>query len=54
MKRGGGLHPTGPDCWPPTMRPRVTPGELIAAGVTCLSRLEGVPPCARPLFWAEP
>ena len=47
MKRGGGLHPARPDCWPPTKRPRVTPGGLIAAGVTCLSRREGVPPCLR-------
>ena len=47
MRRGGGLHPARPDCWPPTKRPRATPGGLIAAGVTCLSRLEGVPPCLR-------
>ena len=47
MKRGGGLHPARPDCWPPTERPRATPGGLIAAGVTCLSRREGVPPCLR-------
>ena len=45
MKRGGGLHPARPDCWPPTKRPRATPGGLIAASVTCLSRREGVPPC---------
>ena len=45
MKRGGGLHPAKPDCWAPTKRPRATPGGLIAAGVTCLSRREGVPPC---------
>ena len=47
MKRGGGLQPARPDCWPPTKRPRATPGGLIAASVTCLSRLEGVPPCLR-------
>ena len=47
MKRGGGLHPARPDCWPPTKRPRATPGGLIAASVTCLSRREGVPPCLR-------
>ena len=47
MRRGGGLHPARPDCWPPTKRPRATPGGLIAAGVTCLSRREGVPPCLR-------
>ena len=45
MKRGGGLHPARPDCWPPTKRPRATPGGLLAASVTCLSRREGVPPC---------
>ena len=44
MKRGGGLHLARPDCWPPTKRPRATPEGLIAAGVTCLSRREGVPP----------
>ena len=47
MKKGGGLHHARPDCWPPTKRPRATPGGLIAAGVTCLSRREGVPPCLR-------
>ena len=47
MKRGGGLLPARPDCWPPTERPRATPGGLIAASVTCLSRQEGVPPCLR-------
>ena len=47
VKRGGGLHPARPDCWPPTKRPRATPGGLIAASVTCLSRREGVPPCLR-------
>ena len=47
MKRGGGLHSATPDCWPPTKRPRATPGGLIAAGVTCLSRQEGVPPRLR-------
>ena len=47
MKRGGGLLPARPDCWPPSKRPRATPGGLIAASVTCLSRREGVPPCLR-------
>ena len=47
MKRGGGLHPARPDCWPPTKRPWETPGGLIAAGVTCPRA------CARPLLWAE-
>ena len=47
MKRGGGLLPARTDCWPPTKRPRATPGGLIAASVTCLSRREGVPPCLR-------
>ena len=47
MKRGGGLLPARPDCRPPTKRPRATPGGLIAASVTCLSRREGVPPCLR-------
>ena len=47
MKRGGGLHPARPDFWPPTKRPRATPGGLIAAWVTCLSRREGGPPCLR-------
>ena len=47
MKRGGGLLPARPDCWPPTKRPRAVPGGLIAASVTCLSRREGVPPCLR-------
>ena len=47
MKRGGGLHPARPDCWPPTKWPRAIPGGLIAAGVTCLSRREGVPLCLR-------
>ena len=47
MKRGGGLHPARPDCWPPTKRPRATLGGLIAASVTCLSRREGLPPCLR-------
>ena len=47
MKMGGGLLPARPDCWPPTKRPRATPGGLIAASVTCLSRREGVPPCLR-------
>ena len=45
MKRGGGLHPARPDWWPPTKEPRATPGVLIAASVTCLSRQDGVPPC---------
>ena len=30
MKRGGGLLSARPDCWPPTKRPRATPGGLIA------------------------
>ena len=47
MKRGGGLLPARPVCWPPTKRPRATPGGLIAASVTCLSRREGVPSCLR-------
>ena len=47
MKRGGGLHPARPDFWPPTKRPRASPGGLIAASVTCLSRREGGPPCLR-------
>ena len=47
MKRRGGLHPARPYCWPPTKRPRATPGGLIAAGVRCLSRQEGVLPCLR-------
>ena len=47
MKRGGGLHPATPVRLPPTKRPGATPGGLIAAGVTCLSRREGVPPCLR-------
>ena len=47
MKRAGGLHPARPDCWPPTKRPGATPGGLIAASVTCLSRREGVSPCLR-------
>ena len=47
VKRGGGLLPARPDCWPPTKRPRASPGGLFAASVTCLSRQEGVPPCLR-------
>ena len=47
MKRGGGLHPARPDWWPPTKRPQATPGGLIAASVTNLPRLEGVPRCLR-------
>ena len=47
MKRGGGLHPARPDCWPPTKRPRATPVGLIAASVTCLSGREGVFLCLR-------
>ena len=39
MKGGGDLHPAGPDWWSPTKRPRATPGGLIAASVTYLSRL---------------
>ena len=54
MKRGGGLHPARPDWLPPTERPRATPGGLIAASVTCLSRGRvGPRACARPLLWAE-
>ena len=47
MKRGGGLHPARPNWSSPTKRPQATPGGLIAASVTCLSRQEGVPPCLR-------
>ena len=45
MKRGGGLHPARPEWWPPTKRPQATPGGLITASVTYLSRQEGVLPC---------
>ena len=45
MKRGSILHLARPDWWPPTKRPWATPGELVAASVTCLSRQEAVPPC---------
>ena len=47
MKRGGDLHPARPDWWPPTKRPWATPGGLIAASMTYLSRQEGVPPGLR-------
>ena len=47
MKRGGDLCPARPDWWPPTKRPRATPGGLFAASVTCLSSREGAPPCLR-------
>ena len=47
VKRGGGLHPARPDCWLPTKGPWATPGGLFTAGVKCLSRREGVPPCLR-------
>ena len=47
MKRGGGLHPARPYWWPPTKRPRATPGGLIAASVMNVSRREGVFPCLR-------
>ena len=47
LRRRGGLHPARPDWWPPKKRPWTTPGGLIAASVTCLSRREGVPPCLR-------
>ena len=47
MKRGGGLHPARPDWWTPTKRPRATPGGLITASGTYLSRREGVHPCFR-------
>ena len=46
MKGGGDLHPARPDWWPPTKRPRATPGGLFAASATCLSR-QVVPPCLR-------
>ena len=53
--RGGGLHPTRPDWWPPTKRPRATPGGLIAASVTaCHAGRVGPRACARPLLCAEP
>ena len=45
LKRGGDLHPARPDLWPPTKRPWAARGGLIVAGVTHLSRREGVPPC---------
>ena len=56
MKRGGGLHPARPDWWSPTKQPRASPGGLIAATPTCLSRQEGVPPCLRtsPAFGRNP
>ena len=38
MKRGGGLHPSRPDCWPPTKQPRPKPGGLMADGVRNVSR----------------
>ena len=33
MKRGGSLHPTRPNWWPPTKRPWTTLGGLIAASI---------------------
>ena len=55
MKRGGDLHPARPDWWPPTKRPRASPGGLIAASVTaCHDGRVGRRACARPLIWAEP
>ena len=30
LKRGGGLHPARPGCWPPTKRRRAAPGGLMA------------------------
>ena len=47
MKRGSGMHPARPDLWSPTKQPRGAAGGLIAAGMTHLSRREGVPPCLR-------
>ena len=47
MKRGGGLDVARPDWWPPTKRPRATPGRFIAASVAHVARLEGVPRCFR-------
>ena len=47
LNSGGGLHPATPDWWPPEKQHWATAGELIAASVLCLSRLEGVPPCLR-------
>ena len=54
MKRGGSLVPARPDWWPPTKRPRATPGGLIAASVTaCHAGRVGPRACTRPLLWAE-
>ena len=44
MKRGGGLHPARPDCWPPTKRPRAaacggTPPSSSPAGRPSISSL---------------
>ena len=47
MKRGGDVHLARPDWWPPTKRPRATPGGLIGASVTFLSCRKGGPPCLR-------
>ena len=44
---GGGLHPTRPDWWAQTKRPRATPGTLIATSMTNLSHQQGLPPCLR-------
>ena len=43
----GNLHPAGPDWWPPTKRPRASPGGLIAASVMYFPRQEAVRPCWR-------
>ena len=54
-KRGGGLHPARPHWWPPTKRPRATPGGLFAASVTACHAGRVCPrACARPLLWADP
>ena len=47
MKRGGNLHLTRPDWWPPKEQPGVTPGGLIVASVMYLSPRQGVLPCLR-------
>ena len=47
MKRGGSLHPARPDWWRQTKRSWATPGGLIAASVTNVPRLEGLPPRLR-------
>ena len=55
MKRGGGLLPARPDCWPPTKRPRATPGGLqtiyaLNSGVF-LSTLSHIPYPDRGVVW---